>query len=151
MAGTQAAGKHIMITLRESKKRSHKGSVMERKVSKQHVFEVAFPCKQQKGQRGLYCERLEGAQVFGWLWGGFLYAASVKLSKHNHTSIHLQFILPKSSLSWPHSDNVLPGRCPGDSWLWLWNSAPQLRGINKHAAQGLLSDIKLVREISWVF
>lgn len=48
MAGTQAAGKHIMITLRESKKRSHKRSFMVRKVSKQHVFEVAFPCKHSR-------------------------------------------------------------------------------------------------------
>lgn len=148
MAGTQAGGKHIMIILRARQKRSHKGSVMERKVSEQHVFEVAFTCKEQKGRWGLYCERLEGAWVFGWLWGGFLHAAPVKLSKHNHTSFHLQFILPKAA----YLDHTVTMFFLGDAQE-IANSGfeTQLRGINKHAALGLLADIKLVREISRVF
>lgn len=44
MVGTQAAGKHIMFTLR----RGHIRGLLWRKVSEQHVFETSLPCKKTR-------------------------------------------------------------------------------------------------------
>lgn len=85
---------NIMFTLKASKRRSHKRSVMVR-VAEQHVFKVTFSVAQRRetvkllAHTGAYCP------VFERSGGGFLYLASVKFSKHNHTGLHLHNIPQK--------------------------------------------------------
>lgn len=57
IAGTQAAGKHIMSTLRASKKRSYRGTVIDRKVSEQHVFQTSLPCRERRRDSEAYIVR----------------------------------------------------------------------------------------------
>ncbi len=151
MAGTQAAGKHIMITLRKGKKRSHKRSVMERKVSKQHVFEVAFPCKHSRRDSKACTARDSKARECLDEFEGVFFMQPLLNYPNTTTPVFICSLSPQKQLILTTQWQCSSWEMPRDSRLWLWNSAPQLRGINKHAAQGLLSDIKLVREISWVF
>lgn len=73
-----------------------------------------------------------------WLWFFF----SIQTQKKTpmwHSFVHYPSLPPlaKSSLSWPHSDTVVPERCLADSWPSFGNSA-------------LLSDIKKLWKVGRV-